>query len=71
MAGVRAMAARVRRLEREAAPASSIVRAYGSFDAYAAKVQADIDAGRLDRRDMAVVITALRGWEDNGVWRPS
>lgn len=65
------MAARVRRLEREAAPASPIVRAYGSFDAFAAKVQADIEAGRLDSRDMAVVVNALRGWEDNEVWRPS
>lgn len=69
MAGVRAMAVRVRRLEREAAPASPIVRAYGSFDAYAAKVQADIDAGRLDSRDMAVVVSALRAWETNRVWR--
>lgn len=69
MAGVRAMAARVRRLEREAAPASPIVRAYGSFDAFTAEVQADIDAGKLDSRDMAVVVTALRGWEINGAWR--
>lgn len=69
MAGVRAMAVRVRRLERAASPASPIALAYGSFDAYAAKVQADIEAGRLDSRDMAVVVTALRAWETNGVWR--
>lgn len=71
MAGVRAMAARVRRLEREAAPASPIVLVYRSFDAFAAEVQADIDAGRLDPRDMVVVVNALRSWETNGVWRPS
>ncbi|WP_236105342.1 hypothetical protein [Zavarzinia marina] len=62
------MALKVRRLEQTSSPASLIVLAYGSFDAFAAHVQIDIDACKLDQRDMAAVVNALRGWEINGVW---
>jgi hypothetical protein len=31
-------------------------------------VQRDIDAGKLDRTDMPVVITCLRRWETDGIW---
>ena len=49
MASVRGMLARVQRLEAARNTPSPIVRLYGSFDAFAEGVQADIDAGKLDR----------------------
>lgn len=68
MANVRGMLARVQRLEAARSTASPIVRLYGSFDAFADGVQADIDVGKLDRTDMPVVLDCLRRWEREGVW---
>lgn len=71
MANVRGMLARVRRLEVARSTASPIARLYASFDAFADDVQADIDAGKLDRTDMPIVLDCLRRWERDGVWRMS
>lgn len=68
MANVRGMLARVQRLEVARSTASPIARLYGSFDAFAEGVQADIDAGKLDRTDMPVVLDCLRRWEREKVW---
>ncbi|MFE3837899.1 hypothetical protein [Pseudogemmobacter sonorensis] len=68
MANVRGMLARVRRLEVARSTASPIARLYGSFEAFAEEVQADIDAGKLDRTDMPVVLDCLRRWEREKVW---
>ena len=68
MANVRGMLARVQRLEAARNTASPIARLYGSFDAFADGVEADIDAGKLDRTDMPVVLECLRRWERDGVW---
>jgi hypothetical protein len=70
MADVRAMLKRVAALERaRSAPRSPIEVWYGSLDAFEAKVQADMDAGALDRRDMPGVLAALRRWHtDPQVW---
>jgi len=68
MANVRGMLARVRRLEVARSTASPIARLYGSFEAYAEGVQADIDAGKLDGIDMPVILDCLRRWERERLW---
>lgn len=68
MANVRGMLARVRRLEVTRSTASPIARLFGSFEAFEEQAQAGIDAGKLDRTDMPVVIDALRRWERDGAW---
>lgn len=69
MANVRGMLARVQRLEAaRQGPRSPIDQLYGSFEAFADEVQAGIDAGKLDRTDMPVVLRCLRRWETDGVW---
>lgn len=70
MSGVRSLLTRVARLEAQrATPRSPIEVAYGSMDAFAEQVQAEIDAGKLDRADMPVVLAALRRWHDDAVWQ--
>ncbi|MEZ0002915.1 hypothetical protein [Sinorhizobium fredii] len=69
MSGVRSLLARVGRLERaRTAPKSPFEIAYGSMDAFAANVQAGIDAGTLDQIDMPVVLACIRRWHDEGVY---
>lgn len=75
MTGARSLLGRVRRLEQaRAAPVSPIERAYGSLEAFEAAVRAEIDAGKLDRRDMVGesgdggVLRAIRGWHQQGVF---
>ena len=65
MAAVRALLARVTRLEQSEAPAAS---PFGSFEAWAASAQADIDAGLLDPRDGPVLIAAVERWHTDEVW---
>jgi hypothetical protein len=66
---VRAMLARVQRLEQaRRPPLSPFEQAFGSLEAWEADVQAGIDAGRLDRIDMPVVIACVRRWHTDGVW---
>lgn len=58
-----------------AAPRSPIEIMYGSFDAFADKMQADVEARKLDRIDWlgengtGGVLAALRRWHKDGVWR--
>ena len=67
MSGVRAMLARVQRLEQSRSPVSVFVAAWGSFDAFAAECEADMDAGRLDRADFSEVLRCLSRWETDGI----
>ena len=73
MSSVRAMLARVQRLEQaRQAPRSPIEVAYGSLEAWESETQAKIEAGTLDRIDMPVVIACVRRWHNEGVfgmWR--
>ncbi|SEQ69527.1 hypothetical protein SAMN05518866_102162 [Sphingobium sp. YR768] len=67
---LRALQRRVKRIEegRRLRP-SPIVLWYGSFDSWVeSQILPGMLDGMLDRRDMVVVIAALRRWEDNGVW---
>lgn len=74
------MLRRARRLEMaRAAPRSPFEVACGSFDAFVEQVRADVEAGKLDRRDMVGedgdggVLRALRAWYEQGVyerWMP-
>ena len=69
MTSVRAMLARVARLETaQAAPRSPIEVAYGSYAAFEDQTQALIETGALDRGDMTAVLTALRRWHADRVW---
>lgn len=64
------MLARVRRLEAVRAPSSPFVREYGSFEAFTAWAEGQIEQGVLDPRDFPVVILCLRRWERDGTWEP-
>lgn len=69
MANVRGMLARVQRLEAaRQGPRSPFARLYGSFEAFAEGVQAQIGPGGLDRTGMPIVLDCLRRWERDGVW---
>jgi hypothetical protein len=69
MATVRALLARVTRLERvKAPPVSAFELDYGSLEAFEAAAQAMIDAGTLDRRDGPVVLASIRRWHTDEVW---
>jgi hypothetical protein len=67
---VRSLLKRVAALERARnGPRSPIEVWYGGFDAFAAEVKAKVDAGALDRIDLAGVVNALRRWHaDPQVW---
>jgi hypothetical protein len=63
------MLARVQKLEAaRVTPKSPFEVAYGSMDAFADKVNADIGAGKLDSRDMPLVLAALHRWHKDRVW---
>lgn len=64
MASVRSMLVRVRRLEQARVPASP----FGSLEDWEAECQAWIEEGSLDRRDVAVVMLAVRRWHQDGLW---
>jgi len=68
MSGVRSMLARVRRLETARTVISPFVRAFGSLDAFENAAQAGVDAGTLDRRDMADVVACVQRWHRDAVW---
>jgi hypothetical protein len=65
---VRALQARVRRLEQSRASASPILAAFGTFAAFEEHCDAQVAAGELDPRDFPVVVLCLRRWEEQGVW---
>lgn len=64
---VRAMLARVQRLEQGRTPTSPFVLGYGSLDAWEAGCQSGMDAGHLDPRDMPIVMMAVRRWHRD-IW---
>ena len=67
MTTVRAMLARVQRLEAgRVTPQSPFERAFGSLDAFADKVNADIGAGKLDRTDGPLLLQAVLKWHRDG-----
>ncbi len=69
MATVRALLSRVAKLEHSrAAPRSPIEQAYGSLEAYEDEVNAGIDTGRYNSRDMPLVLSAIRKWHRDQVW---
>lgn len=69
MSVVRSMLARVRRLEAARTVMSPFVRAFGSLDAFVDAAQAGVDAGTLDRRDMADVVACVHRWHRDEVWK--
>ena len=63
------MLTRVRRLEQVRAPVlSPIIQAFGSFEAFTAWTEEQVEAGALDSRDMPVVVRCLARWERDGTW---
>ena len=67
MAGVRALAERVRRLEQ--ARVSPWARAFGTPEQLEAEAQAGIDAGIYDRLDMPAVVASVQRWMREGLWQ--
>lgn len=69
VAGTRSLLARIQRLEQARAPLRSPFDiAYGSTAAFCDTLQAGVDAGDLDSRDMVGVIAAITRWDTEGVW---
>ncbi len=67
MSRVRGLLERVTKLERRHSGPSPIELWYGSFDAFDAQAQKQIDGGALCKADMPVILDILRGWHVNGV----
>ncbi len=61
----RAMLNRVQKLERSEVP--KILNLIGSMEAYEASIEAGIADGIYDRRDMRLVVNAVRRWLDNPI----
>jgi hypothetical protein len=69
MSNVRALLTRIAKLEqRRVAASSPIELAYGSLDAFAESVNADISAGKLDPVDGPLLLNSIRRWHRDGVW---
>lgn len=70
MAGIRALQKRLVKLEAAGKPKSSPIAVwYGSFDAWVEQaVLPGVESGALEPDDMVEVVTALRRWEQEGVW---
>lgn len=64
MAGVRALAERVRSLEQ--ARVSPWLRLIGPFEDFEAEVLAGITEHRYDQRDMPLVLMAVQRWVRDG-----
>ena len=65
---IRATLSRIQRLEQARSVSSPFVRGWGSFDLFADDCEAEIAAGRLDRRDFPVLLSCLGRWENDGTW---
>lgn len=63
MSAVGSMLARVQRLEQ--ARASPLLKLIGTPEEFAARVQAGVDAGIYDRRDMEQVVPGVLSWARN------
>lgn len=69
MTSVRSLLTRVAKLEAaRVTPKSPFEVAYGSLDAFADKVTADIGAGKLDRVDGPLLLQAVRKWHFDALW---
>ena len=69
MSNVRSLLTRVAKLEAaRVTPRSPFEVAFGSLDAFADKVNADIAAGKLDSRDVPLVLNAVRNWHRDRLW---
>ena len=69
---IRALQARVTRLERASLSQSSFEATYGSLDAFITAMHAGIDAGQFDSTDMPLVLAAIERWHRDGefgAWR--
>lgn len=69
MSTVRALLTRVAKLEAaRVAPKSPVELAYGSLEAFAEKVNADIAAGKLDKVDGPLLLQAVLKWHRDRLW---
>lgn len=69
MTSVRALAARVARLERgRTRQLTPIEASYGSHDAFEELTRSQIEEGKLCAVDMEDVLRALRRWHTDGAW---
>lgn len=62
------MLSRVRRLEAARTMVLPFQQAFGSVEAFEDAVRAGVDAGALDRRDMAGVLACVQRWHRDEVW---
>lgn len=70
MSNVRALLIRVAKLEAaRVTPKSPFEVAFGSLDAVAATVKADVAAGKLDRMDGPLLLQAVLKWHWDHVWQ--
>lgn len=69
MANVQSLLRRVQRLERaRETPQSPFEVSFGSLDAFADKVNADIGAGKLDKVDGSMMLAAVLKWHRDRLW---
>lgn len=69
MSNVRALLTRVAKLEAaRVTPRSPFEVSYGSLNAFADKVNADIDAGKLDKVDGPLLLNAVLKWHRDRLW---
>lgn len=69
MSNVRSLLTRVAKLEAaRVAPLSPFEVAYGSLSAFADKMNADIDAGKLDKVDGPPLLNAVLKWHRDRLW---
>jgi hypothetical protein len=62
------MLGRVQRLEQVRRPTRSpYVAGWGSFEAFEAECEAEIDTGKLDE-EFRIILECLARWEANGMW---
>ncbi len=69
MSNVRALLTRVAKLEAaRVTPKSPFEVAFDSLDAFADKVNADVDARKLDRVDGPLLLQAVVKWHRDRLW---
>ncbi len=69
MANVRSLLTRVAKLEAaRVTPKSPFEVAFGSLDAFADKVNADIGANKLDKVDGPLLLQAVLKWHRDRLW---
>jgi len=66
---IRALAARVAKLEHATVATSPIGAAFGSFAAFEAFCDAGVADGVFDPRDVPFIVACLRRWENDGTWQ--